>query len=196
MNIHENKQSKLIILVVVFIMAVGIVFLLIRSAKERSKTPGGVSSEVTIPSLVPVPKSGKISLRIVGGEIRHAIGDYLTLEVAADSEGADIAGYDIIFQYDKKAFELVSSESQIADFQLYKFIAPGLLTITGAKRLSSANSNIWTGQNIVKITLKPLRVGKFGFSLLPTAGHDKTQMVDSQTKVHQPELNQVSVNIY
>lgn len=198
MENQANTHHYRLLMIVVFLIFAGfLAFLTISKLENKSSLVGGLITKI---QPTPTPSvtitGGSLSMRIVGDNKRHPLADYLILELRADSQAIDVVGYDILLGYDTQAFELIQADSQIADFQIYKNSSPGKLTLTGAKKISSSNSNLWSGQKIVELILRPQKTGSFTFNILGQAGKEKTQLVDTQSKVYYPKLDQVQVEIF
>jgi len=130
------------------------------------------------------------------GAIRQPITDLVKLEVWADSNETDVVGYDLILNFDTQAFKLVGVNSVQADFSLFKIEKEGALIITGTKKLDISQKTLFTNQKIIVLTLKPQKTGKFSFEILSSLGKEKTQLVDSSSKIYYPKVNRIEIEIY
>lgn len=197
MNNQNNSHFRLLIIIVFFVFACLLALLVFSKIKTEPKFFGGLKTKI---KLIPTPTiqimGGAFTISAVGEEKKHPLTDYLILEVAVDSQNINVVGYDVVVKYNTDAFELIQAESFIADFQIYKIKSSDKLTVTGAKKLSAITTNIWSGEKIIKLTFKPKSAGKFKFSLLSQSGREKTQLVDSQSKIYYPKTGQVEVEIY
>ena len=196
--IKTNKHSFRILIIVVFIILVGLVVILInQTVKTKPEMFGGLTTKISqAPTLVPHPTKGQLLIKVEDSQAKHPITDYLIFEITAGSEGADIAGYDIILDYDDQAFELVQADSVLPGFQLFKLDSDGMLILTGAKKINDQSSHIWAGESILKLTFKPIKTGRYQFRILSGSGKEKTQFVDTQTQITYPTASDTSVEIY
>lgn len=195
---EENKKNYYrFLVIIVFLIAVILLIVLIYSKVADSPIiTGSLSTKIT-PSPAPTRMTfGSMTLKTEDDKNRHPITDYLRLVVVADSSDIDVVGYDCLLGLDKKYFEIIQTESDLVDFNLFKTETDDKLTITGTKKLDAASTNKLAASKIITFTIKPLKTGKFSLGLLPESGKEKTQFVDTQSKVYYPKLNNIEIEIF
>lgn len=196
-NKVNNHPYRLLIIIVFLIFAGILLFLVINKFRnDTSRFYGAVDKAKITPQGAPLVTTGALSISISGGGAKHPLTDYVILEIGADSPSIDVAGYDLLLNYDSQAFELIQAESLTSDFQVYQIKSPGKLVLTGAKKIAATKTNIWSGEKIVKLVFKPIKVGKYSFRIINQLNKEKTQFVDVQSKIYYPKTGQTEVEIY
>lgn len=135
------------------------------------------------------------SLRIANNLTSFSQNDNIILKIVADSDNKEIVGYDVLVAYDTSAFDLVSVSSLLPSFRVYKFAKENHLSLTGTKVIGTTTSAIFKDTALAEVVLKPKKTGNFTFTLKPTINQEKTQMVDNQTKIIYPRLNEVALKV-
>jgi len=191
-----KHHYRFLIIIIFLIIAVFTAILIYTKAANSPIITGSLSTKIES-SPAPVETTfGSMTLKSEDGASRHSVTDYLRFAVIVDSSDIDVVGYDCLIGFDEKSFEVIQAESDLTDFNLFKTKGDNRLTITGIKKLNVTTANKLNNNKIITLTLKPLKTGKFNFSLLPEAGKEKTQFVDTQSKVYYPKLNNIEIEIY
>jgi hypothetical protein len=194
---NSNHHFRFLI-TIVFLVFVSLILILIYS--KFFSSPIITGTPMTAVSVTPKKTEkatfGQVMLKNSLGTTRQPITDLVKLEILADSNGADVVGYDLILNFDTQAFKVVGVESAQADFSLFKTEKENSLIITGTKKLNANQKTSLTNQKIIVLTLKPQKTGKFSFEILSSLGKEKTQLVDSLSKIYYPKVNQIEIAIY
>jgi len=194
--VTNNKQDhyRLLIIIVILIFAGLLIFLILSRAKSQKTGFNSQETKVTITSTPALQVTGGV-LSLVSTKQSYIMNENISVDVLANSQNFDIVGYDVLINYDSQALELIQAESLINEFQIFKINDPGKLTVTGTKNLVANTSNIWTDRKIIQLTFKPKKTGKFYINITNQIGKEKTQFVDSYSKVFIPQVGKIPVEI-
>lgn len=199
----ENNQGKNMtftyLLVVFFALFVGTgIFLVLNNNNSASKKEGTAATstikqeEIIVPSIKPT--QGSLSLKLVG-EAMVTKNSEIQINLFADSNEKNIAGYDLALSYDPSSFDFVKAESNLADFKIYTYKRDGYLSFLATKSLQSQTSAVFIQTKIASLSFKPIKAGKFNFSLKSLIGKDKTDLVTDKTEVLNPQLNNLEIEV-
>lgn len=143
------------------------------------------------------PTEGSLSLTTKTDS--YTVSDTVTVDLAGQSQGKNIVGYDVIIYYDPLSFEFVEVKSSLSDFKIYSYNRGNYLLLTAVKSLDSQAPTVLgtadKSQPMASVSFKPKKPGKFNFSLRQSAGQDVTDLVTDQTEVLIPTLTDLSVEI-
>lgn len=123
------------------------------------------------------------------------VGEEITVTIQAFSGGKDISGYDILLGLDPAQFELVGINSASADFQIQTFDRGMYHAITGYKNLQVQTPSIFDGTPLLSVTLKPKTSGAGLVTILGTKDQEKTQLIDADVNVIEPQVGSANVVI-
>jgi hypothetical protein len=191
----EKSKTVLIYLLVIFLaIFVGTsIFLIFNNKKSPSvkKTTGTV---VTIPTVKPT--EGSLNLISEKEKISLSADKEVIINLVADSNEKNIVGYDLVLSYDPLAFTFVNATSNITDFQIYTYKRDNYVSFLAAKTVQSQTQVVFTQTKIASFVFRPLKTGKFNFSLKPLIGKDKTDLVTDKTEVFSPKLNELKIEVF
>jgi hypothetical protein len=194
---NNNHHFRLLI-TIVFLVFISLILILVYSKFFSSPIITGTSMTTVnvTPKKTEKATFGQVILKNSLEVTRQPITDLVKLEIWADSNESDVVGYDLILNFDNQAFKVVEVDSAQADFSLFKTEKENGLIITGTKKINVNQKTSLTNQKIIVLTLKPQKTGKFNFEILSSLGKEKTQLVDSLSKIYYPKVNQIEIVIY
>ena len=117
------------------------------------------------------------------------------IDLLADSNGKNITGYDLVLAYDPMAFEFVGATSSLVDFKIYSYKRDGYLSFLATKTLQNQASSVFAQTKIADLVFKPIKSGRFNFSLKSVMSNDKTDLVTDKTEVISPKLNELEIEV-
>ena len=124
---------------------------------------------------------------------KATVGQEVTILVQAFSGERDVTGYDVLFGVDPAQFEVVSIVSELPDFKIQSFNRQTYHSVTGIKDLQAKGKTLFNGNAILKLVVKPLKAGQGVVSIMSTKGMEKTQFVDSEVEVMEPQVGSVII---
>ena len=123
------------------------------------------------------------------------VGQTKKLYINGTSGNKDITGYDLLIAYDPTAIEIQSVESALADYELFKFDRGDHMTITGIKNFKKREPVTFDGGKLVELVVKAKKQGDTTVSLSSSIGQEKTQLVDAEVTVIEPQIGSFSLKI-
>ncbi len=192
----DNTQGKnkifVYLLVIFFAIFIGTGIFLVANNKKTT-----INEQAASTSIIPTtePTQGSLNLKIENEEISLSTDKELKIDLIADSNEKNIIGYDLVLSYDPLAFDFVKATSDLADFKIYSYKRDGYLSFLATKTLQSQTSSVFTQTKIASLVFKPIKAGKFSFSLKPLMGKDKTDLVTDKTEVLNPKLNELEIEV-
>lgn len=195
-NTQDTQKNKIFIyfLVVFFAVFIGTGIFLMLSNKKPVAEKVGNTAVSAVPTAVPT--QGSLNLKLSeSGEISLSTGKEVIIDLIADSNGKNIAGYDLVLSYDPLALDFVEATSDLTDFKIYSYEKDSYLSLLATKTLQSQTPTVFTQTKIASLSFKPIKAGKFTFSLKPLVGKDKTDLVSDQTEILNPQLNELEINV-
>lgn len=141
-------------------------------------------------------KTGRFDLSFDQEKNKFAVDEEIGIILTVDSDGKIITAYDALINYQKEAFNLVSSESLISDFDFFKFEKNNFLAITSVKKINSQTETVFANKKTLSLKFKPKKRGRFDFIIVSSNGKEKTQFVDKNSKIYYPQTNKITVEIY
>jgi len=194
----ENNQSTnkifIYLLVVFFAFFVGTSIFLILNSKKQPQEKEKVATTVIIPTVKPT--QGSLNLQLEKEETSVSTDKELIIDLVADSNEKNIVGYDLVLSYDPLAFDFVKATSDLDNFKIYPYKRDGYLSFLATKTFQSQTSSVFTQTKIASLVFKPIKAGKFLFSLEPLMGKDKTDLVTDKTEVLNPKLNELEIEVF
>jgi len=133
-----------------------------------------------------------IELKAEGAETAR-VGQEIMISVQGFTGQRDVTGYDVLFGIDPAQFEVVSITSELPDFKVQSFNRDTYHSVTGIKDLQSKDKTLLSGNSILKLIIKPLKAGQGVVSIMSTKGMEKTQFVDSEVEVMEPQVGSVII---
>lgn len=214
-NINNNNNNTkhgyrmILITLVVLLIAVGGILVSQRENLQQilkgkpqetivETKPGGLKKplqQVTVP--MSTIKDRQVSwLEIVSADgPAMIVGATKTIYIKGTSDNRDITGYDMLIAYDPTALEIVSAKSVMEDYEIFKFDRGDHLTITGIKNFQKREPVTFDGGNLVELVVKAKKQGPTVVSLNNTMGQEKTQLVDFEVKVIEPQIGSLQLEI-
>lgn len=191
-NPGKNKTIFVYLLVIFLAVFIGTSVFLIFANKKPVVEKAAVSTSLAIPTVKPT--EGSLSFKQENEALLSA-GNNLVIDLMADSNGKNITGYDLALSYDPLAFEFVNAESSLTDFKIYTYKRDNYLSFLATKSPQNQTSAVFIQTKIASLVFKPIKVGKFIFSLKSLIGKDKTDLVTDKTEILIPTLNQITINV-
>ena len=192
----EKSKTIFVYLLVIFLAVfIGTSIFLISNSKKPLAEKEKIATTVTIPTVKPT--QGSFDLKLFENEkISLLTGKELNIDLIADSNEKNIAGYDLVLSYDPSAFNFVKATSDLADFKIYSYKRDSYLSLLATRSPQSQTSAVFTQTKIASLVFKPLKAGKYSFSLKPLIGQDKTDLVTDKTEVFNPKLNELEIEVF
>lgn len=196
-----NNNRKILIIGSMVLLILLVILMLVFQKKPPTKTEelsSTVSSRVQstpIPTLIPHPTLGSMTISAVGGVIRFPNNKELSVLISSSSEGKNIVAYDAILSFDKSAFTYVKTASQMSDFNVFSYERPTYLSMSAIKSLQNNKSTPWNKQPLVEVVFKPKKTGTYIFMLSPM-GKETSKLVDDKANVVYPKTDKLELEIY
>lgn len=194
-----GKKMLIIGLIVLAIILGGVFTMTRRPGGATANTGGGAGptgtsgTARTIPTIDPSLPS--LTFQAAAGT-SHAANEEFTIQIKANSQGADINGYDLLFPYDKNAFEILEVKSLSPSFQIYQFDRVDYYSVTGIKLLNVKDPTPFTeAQPILEMKLKGKQKGKLYIDVLKSKGKETSKFVDKDIKIIEPQLQPIELEI-
>lgn len=193
----DTKRIPILIFLVVVVMF-GLVLVLRNSQLNSSNAPSTTAPVAQGPVLSPTPQKtllGSFAIKMSNPQTVVKVGQNVSFDLVLDTAGVGIVGYDVLIGVDKIDFDLVSVTSADPNFTIYKRAHSDYLTLTGAEKLSSKNSVVFTNQKVVTLVLRPKKAGKLDLSIEATQGKETSDFVDGKTKIYYPSVSEIKVTV-
>ncbi len=185
---NKNKVLYFLIIIIIFLTLTAFLFWLFK--QNKNSLPKNEEESIV------EKKTAFFKIRTENNLLRSAKDNDLSLLIEADSDNKDISGADIILLYDKNSFQLVRVEEEDKDFNLVSLPKEGCVIFTLNKLLQKKTPAIWKEKLLAKVIFKPLKTGRFLFSIKSSLGKEKTQMVDVNNQIIIPEVDEQTIEIY
>lgn len=117
-----------------------------------------------------------------------SVGQEVTVTINAFSGGKDITGYDLLIGIDPAQYEVISITSELPSFQLQTFDRGMYHAVTGIKNLQSQEATLFDDTPLVKVVVKPKTTGEGVVTVLSTKGQERTQLVDKDVVIIEPQV--------
>lgn len=161
----------------------------------RSQTPQTTTQQQQAGQEEKIEKRGSLILKDKDNLRNYQVDRAITLQVVADSEGADVVGFDILLDYDKSAFTLTSAQTPLTGFRLFSKQNENHLSLTATQLLESKVRSLFSATAIVELVLVPKKAGSYTFSLLDEVGNESTKFVDTQSTRLYPQTVSLKVEV-
>jgi len=189
------KKIFVYFLVVFFAVFIGTSIFLVLNSKKPQLAKETITTTATVPTVIPT--QGSFNLELSGNEkISLPTGKEVNIDLIADSNQKNIVGYDLVLSYDPLAFDFVKATSNLPNFKIYSYKKDSYLSFLATKNLQSQTSAVFTQTKIASLSFKPLKAGRYSFTLKPLMGQDKTDLVTDKTEVLNPKLNKLEVEVF
>lgn len=127
---------------------------------------------------------------------RYKVGQPIALQVFADSDEADIVGFDVLLQYDKQGFSITSTTTPLEGYTIVPTETDTHLSITAVQNPGSDNKFIFSDEEILELVLNPLSVGTYEFSIVPNIGEETTKFVSTNSQILIPQTATFTIEVY
>lgn len=199
-NQQNFKKNYLLVLIIIcsfiFLLFLGILILSKNNLKKELSTTNQSEIVTSYPRISPSQEAKKfLKLTLSSLQKTFSLNDQINIEVYADSEGKNITGYDLVISYDPQVLKFINANSTLDDFSLYSFKKTGYVALTASKKLSSNNQTIFSSTRIANLSFKAIKSGKHTILLEKNLGKEQTQMIDDQTNIYIPSLNQLEIEV-
>ncbi len=119
----------------------------------------------------------------------------LTVVVVAEAPVINVVAYDLLIQFDPANLIVDSVTSSLPEFDLFQFRRDFGLIVTAVKKPTVDKQTYFSKTQLIQLNFKIIKSGRYDIKLVSRIGKEKTQLVDSQTKVYYPKINQLVINI-
>lgn len=214
-NINNNKKDTkhgyrmILITLVVLLVAIGGILVsqrenlqqILKGKPQEPVTENKPAGKVEPVQQITVPESSIKNREVPWLEVTTAdtsamtVGSTKTIYIKGTSGNRDITGYDMLIAYDPTALEIVSAKSAMMDYEIFKFDRGDHMTITGIKNFQKREAVTFDGGNLVELVVKAKKQGPTVVSLNSTMGQEKTQLVDFEVKVIEPQIGSLQLEI-
>ncbi|CAN5242598.1 hypothetical protein BH09PAT2_BH09PAT2_07820 [soil metagenome] len=210
----DNKNPKhgyrmVLITVVVLLVAIGGILVsqrenlqqILKGTKPAAVTPKYPVTTGTTASPIEIPSSKIADRQVPWLEVssadgtKLAVGETKTLYIKGTTGDRDVTGYDMLIAYDTSKIEVQSITSALTDYQIFKFDRGNHTTVTGIKNFQKREPIMFNNVNILQVVVKAKQQGKTVVSLHKNDGQEKTQIVDSEVKVIEPQIGSLELTI-
>jgi hypothetical protein len=196
----DRKPGKVaFVLGLVVVALVGIaIFAMARNAPNSAAGAGGNGNGPSAQQperVIPTIDVTQPNLSFAAAAPQVQVGQEVTVSVNANSQGADINGYDLLFAYDKDLFEIVDAKSALDTFQIYQFDRGEYYAITGIKLLNVKEATPFAGGSILEMKIKPKKAGTIYLEVIPERGKETSKFVDKDVKIVKPQLQPIKLEI-
>ncbi len=193
MENNQTIKTMLVYLLVIFLAVfVGSGIFLILNNKKPSAEKETITASSTIPTVKPT--QGSLNLKLTS-ETMVTKNSEIQIDLLADSNEKNIVGYDLVLSYDPLAFEFIKATSNLADFKIYSYNRNNYLSFLATKSLQGQTSSVFAQTKVASLFFKPIKAGKFTFSLKPLIGKDQTDLVTDKTEIINPQLNDLEIEV-
>ncbi|MBI2641199.1 hypothetical protein HYW87_01220 [Candidatus Roizmanbacteria bacterium] len=200
MEPQNSPQPKTVlfrfVLVVILLFAGLAIFYLYRAAKTTPREQNFSSTPVVQAESVPTlpPTTGVILLQSpVDAQLRAL--QQFDVEVKATSDGKAVVGYDLVLTFDPEEIEVQKATSLVNDFTLYPVKKEKYYSLTATKGVEVKTQSVFNNTPIAKFTLLPKKSGTIRLALTRQLGVEKTQMVDEQSQILSPQVNEITLEV-
>lgn len=218
-NLNNNKKDSkhgyrmILITIVVLLVAVGGILVSQREnlqqiLKGNTDTIDNTGATQNAPATtgaqvqpVEVPSSSIQDRQVAWLEVsadggnQLSVGETKTLYIRGNSGERDVTGYDMLIAYDTSMLEIQSVTSALTDYEIFKFDRGNHMTITGIKNFQKREPVTFSDSTILEIVVKAKKNGATVVSLNQTAGQEKTQLVDADVNVIEPQIGSIQLEI-
>lgn len=157
------------------------------ASNKKGDAPAGAPNERVIPTIDP----NRPSLRFEGPAAAR-VGEEITVRAYADSQGADINGYDLLLAYDSSKFKIVRVESAKKTFKVYTYDRGSYYSITGIKDLNDTSATPFTPDKpLLTFVLRGVEPGVHFLEVIPSRGKETSKFVDADVTVIKPQLQPI-----
>lgn len=127
--------------------------------------------------------------------ITASVGEEIEVPIAANLQDADINGYDLLFDYSSRGFEIIDVTTALDTFEIFQFDRGEYYSVTGIKMLSVEEPVTLNNQEIIKMKVVGKEPGTYYIEALPSVGAQKSQFVQSDVTTIEPQLQPIKIVI-
>lgn len=124
-----------------------------------------------------------------------SVGEEAVVTFQASSGGKDISGYDVLIGIDPQQFEVLNVTSATPDFQIQTFERGMYHAVTGYKNLQVTAPTIFENTALLTMTVRPKMKGRHVITVLATKDNERTQMIDKDVVILEPQVGSTFVNV-
>ncbi len=194
----HTKYTRSMLLILALVLLFASIIGYFASRRIQSNQNGAevrvTSAPTVIPTLIPYPVKGQFMLKEKAGQKSVKLGSAFTIDVNATSSTDTVAGYDVVFSYDKTAFERTSVQSIATSFRIFPFERGNHLSISATKNLQVTEPIRFVNTPILSLSFVAKKKGTFTFSLKPI-GNESSKLVNESAQVTYPETNDFLLEI-
>ncbi len=190
-------RNSIVILLVIFV-AIGLFLGVLGKNQPRNPeiTTKAQVSNTPVPVNHPVVPGGSFNISIKENTRKFNVGRLLPVTVKGNSEGKEIAGFDVLITYDPSVLLVSKVLPRESQFQISSFTKKkGQISITGTKVSASKTPTMLNDEDIVVVNFVTLKESSTTIELKQEIKNEKTRMIDSKYYEFKPNLNSVSVKI-
>ncbi len=203
-TVPESKNSGFNIFIVfavvaLFVAAAAVWYSLQSNLAKLTEKSG--SQMVVTPTDAAAPTEARevqgnasIQLRAVEGSVGR-VNTPVTIAVFADSDGKDVVGYDVLFDYNEGQFEFKSAVSNASGFKVSASTQKGILALSGYKSVGEKQPSVFANTQIATVVLIPRQTGSFTLAPLASQGQAKSKMMSADKRAIEPRLSSVNIVI-
>ena len=191
-NQNSMKRTVVLVSLILFVGLGGLLLAMKKSQNNMSKTDQTTAVNTPVPTAVPL--LGKVNITVSPSSIK--VGTPVKATVTADSEGKDIAGFDILISYDANFVTVANIAPVNKDFQITSFTKKlGQISMTGTKSSSKNAPTILNNADLVTVTFNPIKKGTTKIELKKSINQEVSKFIDSEYKQFTPNLSLVQLEI-
>jgi hypothetical protein len=193
----QHSRPMLALLAVVLLVASIIGFFVSQNINKRPSTAEMTQvkmSPTLAPTLIPYETKGGFSFKLRDPQASLKSGTPFIVDLYVTSSKDTVAGYDVVFTYDMKAFERQSIQNSLQSFRIFTFNRGNHVSISATKNIEVVEPIQFNNISILSFTFLPKQAGSFIFSLKPQ-GNESSKLVNESAVVTYPETTDLRLEI-
>ncbi len=127
-------------------------------------------------------------IEVKAPDTEATVGEAVEVTIHAFSGGKDITGYDLLIGIDPAQYDILSITSELPSFQIQTFDRGMYHAVTGIKNLQAQDPTLFNDTPLVKVVLRPKTTGEGVVTILATKGQERTQLVDKDVIIIEPQV--------
>ena len=180
---------------VVFVLLLMTVFLIITNQLKKNQALNQTNkTEVSPTTIISKTNVGGFEL-ILKESDNPKLGQTFSIVILANSNNKNITGFDALVGYDKTAFEFINAVGVKEDFKVLAFDNNDWVTLNGSRKIQYNQPVSFSNTELIEISFKPLKAGQFNFNIIENQSNEKTQMVDTDSKIIYPKASNLVVSV-
>jgi hypothetical protein len=186
--VNHHILWMVVIVVLIIFAGLGAFYVTMKSKGEAQMQYQLAATPTSVPPL------GSLSLSAQTTQAK--VGQSIGMKVVADSEGKDVAGFDILISYDSQFLKVNTVTSLNPNFQISSFTKrKGEISITGTKVSGPQSSAVLSTSNLVAISLSGVKAGQTNVDIKPTITNERTKFIDMNSQQYMPKLSSLQLTI-